>query len=123
MATITIGHHPELTAKDVVSIFEKHFADKYQIVPTTRQRLTDLTVKRSAWTGVAVHLKQERDKTKLIFYGCAPSLWARALLLFSGILIGVLVLYLFVWKGITDEVRAFIETAEEFRQPPESSLS
>ena len=31
MATITIGHHPELTGKDVVSIFEKHFADKYEI--------------------------------------------------------------------------------------------
>jgi hypothetical protein len=68
---------------------------------------------------VAVHLKQERDKTKLIFYGFAPSLWARVLMfssiLFSGILIGVLIWYLFVWKGITDEVRAFIETAEEFR--------
>jgi hypothetical protein len=33
MDKITIGHHPELTAKDVVSISEKHFADKYEIVP------------------------------------------------------------------------------------------
>jgi len=85
------------------------------IIPTPRQPTTDLIVKRSAWTGVAVHLKQERNKTKLIFYGCAGSPWARALLLFSVFVIGGLVWWLFVWKGITDEVRAFIETAEEFR--------
>ena len=115
MATITIGHHPELTGKDVVSIFETHFADKYEIVPTPRQLTSDLIVKRSAWTGVAVHLKQERNKTKLIFYGFAPSLWARVLVVPSFFLLGVLIWYLFVWKGITDEVRAFIETAEEFR--------
>ena len=119
MAKVTIGHHPKLTGKDVVSIFETHFADKYEIVPTPRQLTSDLIVKRSAWTGVAVHLKQERNKTKLIFYGCAGSPWARVLALFSivfsGFLIGVLIWYLFVWKGITDEVRAFIETAEEFR--------
>ena len=119
MAKITIRHHPELTGKDVVCIFEKHFAGKYEIIPTPRQPTTDLIVKKSRWTGVAVHLKQERNKTKLIFYGCAGSPWARVLALFSivftGFLIGVLIWYLLVWKGITDEVRAFIETAEEFR--------
>ena len=115
MAKIAIGHHPELTAEDVISIFERHFGDKYEIVPTPRQPTTDLVVKRSAWTGVAVHLKQERNKTKLIFYGFAPSFWARVLVVSSVFLIGGLVWYLFVWKGITDEVRAFIETAEEFR--------
>jgi len=115
MAQITIGHHPELSGKDVVSIFEKHFADKYEIIPTPRQPTTDLIVKRSAWTGVAVHLKQEPNKTKLIFYGCAPSPWARGLMLLGFFMIGGLIWYLFVWKGITDEVRAFIETAEEFR--------
>jgi hypothetical protein len=115
MAKITIGHHPELTGKDVISIFEKHFADKCQIVPTPRQPTMDLIVKRSAWTGVPVHLKQERNKTKLIFYGVSPSLWARVLVAPSLLPVGLLIWYLFAWKGITDEVRAFIETAEEFR--------
>ena len=77
MATITIGHHPEVTGNDVVSICEKHLADKYEIIPTPKRRVTDLIVKRGTWTGVAVHLKQERNKTKLIFYGCAGSPWAR----------------------------------------------
>lgn len=112
MAKITIGHHPELTPQGLISIFEKHFAGKYEIIPTPRQPTTDLIVKRSAWTGVAVHLKQQRNKTKVVFYGIAPSLWARVT---GFLLIGIIVWYLFIWKGITDEVRAFIETAEEFR--------
>jgi len=36
-------------------------------------------------------------------------------IVFTRFVVGVLVWHLFVWKGITDEVRTFIEIAEEFR--------
>lgn len=118
MAVITISHHPELTTEDIVAIFQKRFEDKYQIMPTPRHPRCDLIVKRSAWTGIWVRLEQGRDKTKLVFYGNAPSAWARLILLvsiFPSILLSFLFWHLFVWKGITDEVRDLIETAEEFR--------
>ena len=114
MATIMIGHHPELTAEDVKAIFERQFGDKYEIVRTPRLLLCDFLVKRSAWTSVAVRLRQGKNKTRLVFSGFAPSLWARiALFLTAGL--SILICYLVVWKGITDEVRSFIEEAEEFR--------
>ena len=115
MASITIAHRPELAVEDVIAIFEEHFGDKYEIMPTPRQSLMDFIVKRSAWTGIAVRLKQQRNKTKLVFYGNAPSLWARLVVGLSLFLFGVLFWYLFVWKGMTNEIRTFIETAEEFR--------
>ena len=105
MAVITISHHPELTAEDVVAIFQKRFEDKYQIMPTPRHPRWDLVVKRSAWTGIFVRLEQGRDKTKLVFCGNSPSAWARLILLvsiFPSILLSFLFWHLFVWKGITD---------------------
>jgi hypothetical protein len=118
MASVTISHHPELTAEDVVAIFQKQFGDKYEIIPTPRAPHYDLIVKRSAWTGICVLLKQGRSKTRLVFKGNPPSAWARMVVLlsiFPSVLLAILFWHLFVWKGITDEVRAFIETAEEFR--------
>ena len=31
MAKVIIGHHPELTAKDVMDIFQRQFAGKYEL--------------------------------------------------------------------------------------------
>jgi len=119
VASVTIAHHPELTAEDLVAIFQKQFGGKYEIIPTPRQPLFDLIVRRSAWTGIFVHLKQTRDKTKLVFWGNPPSAWARLIVVFSVfasfLLFGLVFWQLLVWKEMTDEVRAFIETADQFR--------
>ena len=89
MASVTIRHHPKLTVADVIDVFQRHFGDKYEIVPTPRHRLIDFIVKRSAWTGIAVRLKQHRNKTRLVFYGIAPSLWARLVVGLSLFVLGV----------------------------------
>jgi hypothetical protein len=63
-------------------------------------------------------LKQGRNKTKLVFCGNWPSAWARLIAIlgvFPSALLSILVWHLFVWKAKTEEVRAFMETAEEFR--------
>jgi hypothetical protein len=55
---------------------------------------------------VTVKLEQSANETKLVYSGFTPKLWARALL---GVVASV-----FLWNGLTSEVKQFIETAPEF---------
>jgi len=73
MANIAIRRRPELTEEDVTSIFERHFRDKYQILPRRKGWRESLVVKESDWIGVSVRLNQKANETSLHFEGCPPA--------------------------------------------------
>ena len=110
MAVVAVGHHPELTAEEAMKIFQKHFTGKYEVYMTKRPG-RDFVVKKSGWVGVAVKLKQEAAKTRFVFNYIMPS--ALITVLFWD-LITVLILRSRL-KTMENEVRSFIEGAEEFK--------
>ena len=110
MAVVTIGHHPELTAEEAMKVFQRHFTGKY-VVYHVKGLGRDFAVKKSAWVGVSVKLKQEERKTSFVFTYYLPSTVLRAF--FSG-LIQMLILRS-SYKAIENEVKSFIESAEEFK--------
>jgi hypothetical protein len=74
MAVVTIKHHPELTADKAMEIFKKGFAGKYEVYKWNRPGgVRDFVVKKSSLIGVAVKLKQEKDKTSFTFVDSIPS--------------------------------------------------
>ncbi len=109
MAVAEIAHKPQLTAEAVREIFQRHFEGAYSIEslkgPMAVRR--DFVVVKNPFVGVSVKLEQGPGTTKLVYTGVAPRLWAR--LLFSGLL------SLFLWNGLTQEVRGCIESAPEFK--------
>ena len=109
MAVSTIAHKASLTKDEAKEIFRRHFDAKYKIEdwkgPVTVRR--DFMIVKNPFIGVTVKLEQSANETKFVYTGIAPKLWAR--LLFTGLL------SYFLWNGITGEVRAFIETAPEFK--------
>ena len=110
MATINIGHNPALTPERAMAIFQRRFAGTYQVYETKR-RLRDFIVKKSDWAGVGVKVKQDPNKTTLVFTGMMPNPIFQALF-------GGLASYLFLrssWKELEDEIAAFIEDEREFR--------
>jgi len=110
MAEVTIGHHPELAVENAISIFEKHFAGKYEVLPAPRAPFWDFVIKRNAWQGVRVRLHQKPNNTSFVLRGSATALWA---ILLTSLTLGLLSLS--IHKEITHEVRSFIETAQEFK--------
>lgn len=93
-----------------MKIFQKHFTGKYEVY-MTKLLGTDFVVKKSAWVGVAVKLKQKAAKTSFVFNYLIPSALIRVL--FAG-LITVLILRSSL-KTMENEVRSFIEGAAEFK--------
>jgi len=118
MAKISIGHRPDLTREDLFSIFHRQFEGKYEVIPTANISTAafsfngDLLIKESGWRGIRVRLDQEPNDTKIVFAGAAPSRLATAAI---SILMGFPALLLY--NSMMNEVRAFIETAEEFSPP------
>jgi len=112
MAKVVVGHHPELTGESAMKIFKRQFGSKYQVYKTELPT-RDFFVKKSAWVGVAVSVRQKPNQTVFNFTAISPSLKARILsVAFLGI--AVLVLQRRFWK-IENEIRSFIENAEEFK--------
>ena len=104
MATITIGYRPDLTPERAMQIFAEHFGRRCEVT-TTWIRNRDFVVKKSAWTGVGVRVKQEKDATTFVFTAVMPSL-------FWQFLFGGVIAYLLLrpqWKDLEAEVAAFIE--------------
>jgi hypothetical protein len=67
---------------------------------------------------VSVKLKQEEGKTSFVFTYFSPSMLVRGLTALSFGLIGGLIEYLILrsrYKAIENEVKSFIESAEEFK--------
>jgi hypothetical protein len=114
MAVMTIPHNPGLTKEQVRGAFEAHFAGKYKI-EKTHVWFRDFMVVKNAFVAVSVALQQTEGETKFTYSGMAPRWWSR--LLFGG-LIGFL-----IWRGLTHEVEAFIQTAPEFKPTAELALA
>ncbi len=145
MAKVIIGHRPELTAEVARKVFESHFHDKYDVYKT-KMRAYDFVVKKSAWRGVSVKLKQKRGQTYFEFRGQPPGKapFTLFLVFFAvwvglslqaldrvgagvGALIGLLLwVALGSWlvslafsrpsRKIENEIKALIENAEEFKE-------
>ena len=111
MATVTIAHHPELTAESAEEAFKSHFAGKYEVYKPWMIIGADFVVKKSGWTGVAVKLRHGRENTSFRFGGTVPSMTSR--MLFGGL---IAILFLRPsWKAMEEEVRVFIENAADFK--------
>ena len=116
MATVTIGHHPELTAEGATEVFRRYFDGKYE-VHKTRTFSGDFVVKKGNWTGVCVKLKQQKTSTTFVFTPLIPN---GTLFMLLSFLFGVLITKVALklrpsWKALEVEVREFIETSADFR--------
>jgi hypothetical protein len=108
MAVSTVAHNPALTTEQAREIFRAHFEPKYRIEDAKAPLvLRDFIVVKNPFVGVAVKLEQNQSETKFVYGGVAPRIWARVL--FTGLL------SLFLWNGLTSEVRQFIESSPEFK--------
>ena len=114
MATARVAHHPELTPERAMQVFRGHFSPKYQVYearfPLDLLRI-DFVVKKYAWTGTGVKLEQDSGSTTFVFTALMPNFILQ-------LLIGGLIGWIFLrpsWKALEDEVRAFIESAEDFK--------
>jgi hypothetical protein len=108
VAVSNVAHKPDLTKEQVREIFRAHFEPRCKIEDWKSPLVSrDFVVVKNPFVGVAVKLEQGQTDTKFVYGGVAPRVWAR--LLFSGLL------SLFLWNGLTSEVKQFIETAPEFK--------
>jgi len=110
MATVSIGHHPDLTADHAIDVFQQHFAGRYEVSKTSVVA-RDFIVTKSGTTGVGVRLKQGKNGAEFVFTGMIPGIWQR--FVYSG-LIG----YLFLrpgWRALETEIASFIENEPSFR--------
>ena len=104
---VKIAHHPEMTWEQAMDIFKKEFGGRYKVYSLKRAPRRDFVVQKNGFVGVSMRLEQTKDETKFVYSGFAPSVMARMVL---GPLIA-----LFLWNGITNEAKAFIARAPEFR--------
>jgi radical SAM superfamily enzyme YgiQ (UPF0313 family) len=115
MAVVIVGHHPELIAEEAMKVFQRHFTGKYVVYMYKLVGIRRIVVKKSAWVGVIVRLKQEKGKTSFDVNYYSPSMLAR--MPFFGLL-QPLILWLILrssYKAIENEVKSFIENAEELK--------
>ena len=109
MAVTAIAYKPDLTKEEARAIFARHFGGKYAVMDWTgRPRsMRDFMVVKNGFVAVTVKFEQAANETKFVYSGFTPKLWARALVGGIG--------SMFLWNGLTNEVKQFIETAPEFR--------
>jgi hypothetical protein len=111
MAKVTVGHHPELTLEEAMKVFQRHFTGKYVVYMYKLLGIKRIVVKKSAWLGVIVVLKQKKGKTSFVFNYFTPSGLLRGL--FFGL---ILILILRPrYEAMEDEVKSFLESAVEFK--------
>jgi hypothetical protein len=108
MAVATIAHKPDLSKEEVRRIFARHFDGKYAVEDWSGipRSMRDFMVVKNGFVAVTVKLDQSPNETKIVFTGFTPKFWARALVGGIG--------SMFLWNGLTNEVKQFIETAPEF---------
>ena len=118
MAVVIVGHHPELTADEAMRVFQRHFTGKYVVYMYKALGMKRIAVKKSAWVGVIVRLKQEKGKTSFVFTYFSPSALVRGFMGAAFGLIGALIQWLILrssYRVIENEVKSFIESASEFK--------
>lgn len=111
MANITIKHSPNLTKESLKALFTAHFSNKGYEIGFSSLIGADIYIKKNAWVGAAIKIKQKSNATVVRVNGFAPSIAVR-LLLYG--LITILIL-LPKWNKLVKEVKDFI-TSEEFNQ-------
>jgi len=112
MAAVTIKHNPELTAEAAMGIFQKGFAGKYEIYKWNRPGgVRDFVVKKSNLIGVAVKLKQEKEKTSFTFVDIIPSMLMT--FMFAGL--WYVLFCRSSYMAVVNEVKTFIENEPEFK--------
>ena len=103
MAKLEIRHNPQLTKERLVELFQQHFKGKYEVY-LSKTPGCDFIVKKSGLSGVFVKLIQKQGKTQVTLYRYAPSV----------ILRGPITM-LFAGYDVMREVKAFMETSQEFK--------
>jgi predicted amidophosphoribosyltransferase len=114
VAIVTVPYQPYLTAEPAMEVFRREFRGRYQIYKTHFYFTRDFIVKKNAFIGVSVKLKQEPGKTSFVFTYTQPS---PLLVMICSLLIAGLVLLLILrasHKELEAEVQSFIENAPEF---------
>jgi hypothetical protein len=117
MAVHPVGNRPDLTIEQAQEIFAAGFRARYEVV-TTDVRSRHFIVRRDAWSGVGVKLKQRKDGTYFVYTAMIPSL--RLQFLFGGIF-SYLVLRK-TWKALEAEVAEFIKSSPEFKPEAEPDI-
>jgi len=110
MAVVHVKHHPEVTAEKAMEIFKKGFAGKYEVY-MAKSGMRDFSIKKSSMIGVAVKLKQEKDKTTFIYTDIIPSMLMA--LLFASV--WYTLLNRSKYQAMVNEVKTFIENAPQFK--------
>jgi hypothetical protein len=116
MAVVTINHHPELTSKAAMEMFQRHFEDKYAIY-AIKSVNRDFVIKKSEWRAVSVRLKQEKNSTSFVFIAFVPSKLRNIGLILWGI-VPVFLAYAILkpgWREMEREIESFIKNAPEFK--------
>ena len=114
MAEVTVGYHPTLTAGEAMKVFQRHFSE-YEVFETHSWPYSgvaikwDFGIKKNAWIGVNIRLKHGLSKTSFVFTYFIPSVMA---IVFGGFF--ALLFLRSRFKAMENEVKSFIESAEEF---------
>jgi hypothetical protein len=109
MPKVTLRHDPELTVSKLKQLLDDQFGDRYEVYDTALVG-ADLVIKKSAWTGVSLKLKQKSDRTIVRFGAMSPSAAVR--IFFMG-LIPILILYFTSWRSIQNEIKTFLQGSPE----------
>ena len=119
MAVLNIAHHPELTPKTAMEVFERHFAGKYRTRQLKRVVTRDFVVERHPLVGVFVGLRPKENSTSFVFHGGSPSATVELLFWLMLWLVPALFVYFIVLRpkhtAMEREARSFIEIAPEFK--------
>jgi len=119
MAIVDVAHHPELSPKTAMEVFQKHLAGKYRIRKVKRVVTRDFVVERHPLVGVFVGLRQKKDGTSFVFHGGSPSATVELLFWLMLGLVPALFVYFIVLrpkhKAMEREAKSFIENAPEFK--------
>ena len=123
MATVNVGHHPELTKESAMEVFSRHLGGKYTVCRATGMErwLTgraDLVVRKTTWVGVGVWVRQRKDTTSIAFGGMIPPIAALGLLAGGlGVFITNGIAWMILrpsWKAVEVDIRSCVENASEF---------
>ncbi|PKB72489.1 MAG: hypothetical protein BZY87_00100 [SAR202 cluster bacterium Io17-Chloro-G6] len=110
MAIVRVAHRPNLSPERAMYAFNRNFHREYKIYKSG-VLMRDFVVKKNAWTGVGVKLKQEDNGTSFVFTAMMPSI-------ILNILFGGVIAFLFLrpsWRAMERDVGAFIESAADFK--------
>ena len=114
MPTVEIKHKPDLTKEKVLEVFKIQLSGKYKVIPSD-VRLRDLFIVKSDWSGVAMKLKQDTDKTALYYCTNIPGKSQRLLAALTFGILPMLIYLSATSKQLVADVKRVIYEAPEFQ--------